>query len=143
MSIALLQSAATAGNVDTDHVVPSGAQRKVLYGQVTLTTDATVANRRVVLQVLDDTDAVIYDTHAGAVVAASAADQHHEFMQGIFRETSFIGNALQVPIGADMVMIEGWTLRITIENAVAGDSYTSTFVVSDIHENAVIRHFRY
>lgn len=136
MSIEKLSATDVAGNVDTDHLVPAGTQRTVLYGHVVLTTDVTDLNRRVLLQIVDDADAVVFDTHSGAVVAASQTDQHHEFLQGIYRETSFVGSALQVPIGKDTILPPGWKLRITIDNGQAGDTYTSKFVVSDGHEGA-------
>jgi hypothetical protein len=136
MSIKVLNGVATAGNVTTNYVVPEGTQRRVLYGQTILTTDATVANRRVILSVLDASGTSIFDLHSGAVVAASQTDQHHEYMQGIFRETSFIGGALQVPIGKDMILSPGWSLRVTVDNGVAGDSHTTNIVVSDEHVGA-------
>ena len=126
--IELKNGAATAGNADTSYTVPAQEKRKLLYGQVVLTTNATVANRRVKVQIRDASDNVIIDFHSGAVVAASQSNQHHEFMQGIYRETSFVGDALQVPIGHDLIMSAGWDVNVTIENGQAGDSYVPTFV---------------
>lgn len=121
-------SGATAGNVNADFVVPDQQVRKLLYAQLILTTDATVANRRVICSILDASSNVLIDTHAGAVVAASQTNQHHEFMQGVYRETAFQGNALQVPISQDSWLQNGWTLRFNIEAGVAGDSFTVNFV---------------
>jgi hypothetical protein len=112
-----------AGNVVTTLTSSDTQCKKLLHGHVKLTTDATVANRRVVVGLYDDSDAFVFDTHAGTVVAASASDQHHELMQGIFRETSFVGNALQVPIPEDFYVPPGYSIKISIENGVAGDSY--------------------
>jgi hypothetical protein len=81
------------------------------------------------VQILDDSSNVIVDFHSGAVVAAGQSSQHHEFMQGIYRETSFVGDAIQVPIGAGLELSQGWTVRINVENGVAGDSY-SAYIVS-------------
>lgn len=133
MEIERKSSGALAGNVNNDYVVPANETRRALFGQVVLTTDATVANRRVVAQILDSSNNIIIDFHSGAVVAASQSDQHHEFMQGIYRETSFVGDAIQVPIGADLWMKAGWKFRITIENGQAGDSYTNNFVFERAH----------
>lgn len=131
MGFKKLTDAATAGNVDMDFVVPAQKQYRICYGQAILTTDATVANRRVVLAILDGDGATVFDTHAGAVVAASQTDAHHEFLQGIYRETSFVGGALQVPIGHDVILLPGWTLRVSIDAGVAGDSFTGSFVVDE------------
>lgn len=122
-------AAATAGNANMDFAVPAQKGYRVCYGQVVLTTDATVANRRVVLSLLDAAGAAVLDSHAGAVVAASQTSQHHEFLQGIYRETSFVGGALQIPIGQDVYLLPGWKLRVAIENGVAGDSFTGKFMV--------------
>ena len=124
-----LNGGATAGNVDRSFTPRTGKNMQVIYGQVVLTTDATVANRRVILQVLDDDSNVVVDMHSGAVVTASSTNQHHEFMQGIYRETSFIGDAIQVPIPMQCVIPSTWSLNITIENGQAGDSYTCEFLV--------------
>lgn len=127
-----LDSTSVAGNTNADFVVPAFGRRQIAYGHVALTTDATVANRRVIFRILDANSTQIFDSHAGAVVAASQTDQHHEFMQGIYRETTFTGNAIQVPIPKDCIIDEGWTLRILIENGVAGDSFDVHFVVKDL-----------
>jgi hypothetical protein len=77
----------------------------------------------VILNILDDSSNEIFDTHSGAVVTASTSSQHHEFMQGIYRETSFVGNAIQVPIPKDCVIPPGYSIKIEVENGVSGDSY--------------------
>lgn len=133
MEIENVLTESVAGNVNTDYVVPANQIRKALYGQIVLTTDATVANRRVIAQILDSGSNVIADFHTGAVVAASQTDLHHEFMQGIFRETSFVGDAIQIPIPFEAWMKPGWKFRITIENGVAGDSYDVHFVFQRDH----------
>lgn len=131
MGYKLITGAATAGNANMDFVVPANKMYRVCYGQIRLTTDATVADRRVVLGIYDDTGtpALVFDTHAGAVVAASQTAAHHEFLQGVYRETAFVGGALQVPIGHDVVLLPGWTLRISIDAGVAGDSFVGGFMV--------------
>lgn len=116
-----------AGNVATTLTSSDSQLKKVLYGQVVLTTDATVANRRVILSILDEAGDVVIDLHAAAVVAASTSSQHHEFLQGIYRETSFIGGAIQVPIPTDCLVPPGYSLKVSIENGVAGDSYNYAF----------------
>lgn len=130
MSFRQLSEGATAGNVVTSFSPRTGKSMSVLYGQVVLTTDATVANRRVVFSIVsDDGSTVVSDFHSGAVVPASSTAFHHEFMQGIFRETSFIGDAIQVPIPINCKVPNGWTIKVTVENGVAGDSYTTQFLV--------------
>jgi len=126
-----LEQTATNGNVDTSFTTRIGRDMQILYGQVILTTDATVANRRVIIQSIDDEDHVVIDLHSGAVVTASSSNQHHELLQGIFRETTFVGGAIQVPIPFNFIIPNGWALNITVENGVAGDSYTTEILVGD------------
>jgi len=114
---------ATAGNANSDFVVPSNEARRLLYAQLILTTDATVANRRAIMQIIDSNSNIIIDIHSGAVVAASQTNQHHSFMQGVYRETAFQGSSLQVPMPIDCYLSAGWTCRFNIENGVAGDSF--------------------
>jgi len=127
--IQLLEAGATAGNVDTTFTVPSQKTWKFLYGQAVLTTDVTAANRIGIIQLVDDASAVVMDSHAGAAVTASLTNQHLEFMQGIYRETSITNGALQVPIPAGAILSSGWGLNFTVTDGQAGDSYTIKLVV--------------
>lgn len=133
MSLKNSTGSSIAGNVVTTLTSKDTQMNKLLYGQISLTTSATVANRRVIVGVYNNSGSVIIDVHAGSVVAASATAQHHELMQGVFRETSFIGDALQVPIPLDMVIPPGYSLRLSIENGVAGDSYNYSLMFDVDH----------
>lgn len=117
-----------AGNVTTTITAGQDEYRQALYGQLILTTDGTAANRRVIFRIIDDSSNNIFDSHAGAVVTASTSDQHHEFMQGIFRETSFVGGALQVPIPISCAIPPGYAVQLIVENGVAGDSYDYSLI---------------
>lgn len=132
MNILKLTASGVAGNVNTDFV--ASGDMEILYGQVILTTDATVANRRVLFQIIDDagTPAVIFDSHSGAVVTASLTNYHHEMMPGIYRETAFVGSALQVPIPWRCIIPNGYGLRLNIDAGVAGDSYEVDFMAKSL-----------
>jgi hypothetical protein len=136
MTQKLLSAAAVAGNVATDFAAPSGNKYKLLYGHFTLTTDATAANRLLSIAVYDETDTFVFDIHAGAYVTASKSDQHHELMQGVYRESAFFANTLQVPFPADWVIKPGWYFKVQVTNGQAGDSYTINLVVDERHEGA-------
>lgn len=118
---------ATAGNVVSTLSPHTGKTGQVVYAQVILTTDATVANRRIIMTVKDAAGNSLIDTHAGAVVPASSTNFHLEFMQGVYRETSFIDDALQVPIPMSLIIPPGGSVSITVQNGQAGDSYTMAF----------------
>jgi hypothetical protein len=117
----------TAGNVNLTLTPDHGKTGQVHYAQIVLTTDATAANRRVIMSILDPDDNVLIDVHAGATVPANSTGFHLEFMQGIFRETSFIDDALQVPIPMMMIVPPDHKVQITVQNGQAGDSYDVSF----------------
>lgn len=119
-----------AGNVTVSSTTVSSQLRKLVMGQVVLTTDATAANRNVIIRLTDESDNTVIDVHAGAPVTASKTSQHIEMMQGIYRETSFIDNALQLPIPEEFYVPPFWSLKVIIENGVAGDSYNYNLIFS-------------
>lgn len=124
MGIKKIEVGATAGNANADFLVPANTAYKIQCAELILTTNGTVANRRALMRILDDAGTEVIDYHAGMTVPASQSAQHHQFMQGTYRETAFIGGSLQVPFGSDMVLPPGWTLRFLIEAGVAADSFT-------------------
>lgn len=125
-------STSVAGNANHDIVAPSDKILVIHYGHITLTTDATAANRYLDIGVLNETPTEIFDTHSGAAVTASTSNQHHVCMQGIYRETSFTNGSIQVPIPVDFIIKPNYTFRISITNGVAGDSYDSHWIISEL-----------
>lgn len=121
--------ASTAGNANAGILVPSNVAYEVLWGQVLLTTGVTAGARRVLLSLLDTDSSDALSVHSGATVAESLTDQHHEFLQGIYRETVFIGGAIQVPIGRDMLLPPGWTIQISVEGGLAEDTYSGGLMI--------------
>jgi hypothetical protein len=123
-----------AGNATASIIVPDSQQYELKYGHVIMTTDATVANRYLSVSILNESGSEIMSTHSGAPVTASATGQHHELMQGIYRETAFINGAVQVPIPIGFVIPAGYTLQLSIDNGVAGDSldYALMFEVENV-----------
>lgn len=135
MPIILLDSGDIAGNANADFLIPSGiGSYHILYGQIILTTDATVANRQLAFGIYDDagTPALIFDTHAGATVPASQT-VHFELMPGIYRETAIVAGSLQVPIPDPGQVRGGWTIRSRLSSGgQAGDSFRMKLVVEPI-----------
>lgn len=123
---------ATAGNVSYTYTVPDGRNQQLVNGHIKLTTDATVANRRLTISLKDAANNLINDIHAGAVVAASQTDQHHELMQGVYRETAFIASTLQVPIPIDWVAPAGYKFVVSVDAGVAGDSFSGNLMFKDV-----------
>lgn len=131
MGFKLIRVAATAGNANADFVVPAQTLYMLNLAELVLTTNGSAANRRAIMRVLDGAGTEVADYHAGMTVPASQTAQHHQFMQGTYRETAFVGSALQVPFGGPVPLLPGWTLRFLIENGVAGDSFTVNAIVDE------------
>lgn len=123
----------TANDSDKSWVVPDNEVWKLLYLHVLLVTTATVGNRQLTMEILDASSNIILDLTAGAVQAASLT-RHYGFIQGIYRETTFVADELQVPMPKDCYLGPGWTLRIYDETAVdaAADDMTVAFAFERI-----------
>jgi len=99
---------------------------KFNFMQVVYTSDATVGNRQIKAALYNSAGQVIWDSHAGAVQAASTA-AHYEWLPGIYRETAFIDNSIQVPFPADMEVPGNYYFKIFDDTGVsASDSMVIT-----------------
>lgn len=119
---------ATANQSSKSFTVPAGEQWKLNWAHVILTTDATVGNRSIAMDVLDVSSNVLLDMTASVVQAASLT-RHYQFLQGIYRETSFILDELEVPMPQDLWLTTGMVLRFRDEAAIApaADDMTVVF----------------
>jgi hypothetical protein len=86
------------------------------------TSNATVGNRQLVLQVLDSSSNVMYQFSAGIVQAASLV-RFYNFMAGVAREAAFVNGELMVPIPFDIIIPQGGSVKVFDSAAIAaGDS---------------------
>lgn len=131
MGFKLIEVGATAGNANADIVVPAQKLYMLNLAELVLTTNGTAANRRAIARILDGAGATVTDYHAGMTVPANQSAQHHQFMQGTYRETAFIGSSLQCPFGGEVPLLPGWTLRFLIDQGVAGDSFAVKALVEE------------
>jgi len=106
----------TAGNVDTTITVPAGKRWQLLGITITMTTDATVANRIMYVYIRDPDNALKFESRASLCVA-SQTDIMKYFMP-CFIETNIVYNAL-----GEQTMDVGDDLLIEMKNGVAGDDY--------------------
>ena len=114
------------------YTVPAGVYAQISWVHVGYTSSATVGNRQIRLAILTPADVSIFDTHAGAVQAASIG-RHYLFMQGIYRETSFIDEEIQVSIPIDVVIPSGYKLMVADNaNISATDSMTISLQYRDV-----------
>lgn len=119
---------ATANDSNKSWVVPAGEMWKLNFAHVILATTATAGNRQVLMEVLNELGQSVMDVAAGATQAASTT-RHYGFLQGIFRETSFIDDEIQVPIPLDFFLGPGYTLTFKDDAAIAAaaDDMTVAF----------------
>ena len=121
---------ATAASSNKTFTVPNGEMWMLNWASVTLTSTATVGNRQMVMQVLNAAGTAIIDMRAGAVQAASLT-YAYDFLQGIYRETAFTANEIQVPVPTDLYLPAGYSLKFYDSAAIApsADSMTVAFQV--------------
>ena len=108
----------TTNSSNKEWVVPDGEQWWVLSAHAIYTTNGTAGNRLVNIQERDTSNVVMHDVAAGAVQAASLTN-HYAFQQGIYHETGFTLNEIQVPIPVMWVIPATNKLRVFDQNAVA------------------------
>ncbi|MES0445002.1 MAG: hypothetical protein ABUJ92_00515 [Desulfobacterales bacterium] len=121
---------ATLNDSDKSFAVPGNEVWKLCNAHITLVSDATVGNRQMVLEVANSASAVVFSSAAGAVQAASVT-RVYDFMQGITKETAFVGAVIQVPIPTEQYILPGYSIRIYDSAAIsaAGDDMTVAFQV--------------
>lgn len=91
--------------------LPTSTGFRLLWLHVDFVSSATVGNRRVTLELLDENDAEILHLPAGAVQAASNS-YHYTFGGGDYRETTVIGDGLLVSVPREFIIFPGWKLRV-------------------------------
>lgn len=126
---------ATAGNVITNLVPGVGYRWRVLRGLITLTCDATVANRYIRLQDTDGVNIVEYlggSTVLTATVVGAINFGKSQLGAGVdTRGYTLLG---YLTIG-DLIIDNLDELRISITAGVAGDSYSAEIVVLEMVVN--------
>jgi hypothetical protein len=105
----------TVGNSKV-FTVPDDLEYEILYGHINFTTVSGGGARQVAVLARDADDAFVFDTEAGADQAAGVTGAHYELLQGIYRETTFVASALNVPIPKDFYLFPGWDLVVYDEN---------------------------
>jgi hypothetical protein len=119
-----------ANDSDKSYTVPGGETWQLLYANVVLVTTATAGNRQMRFQVYDSANRSQGYISAGAVQTASTT-RSYGFLQGIYRETGFIDNMIQIPIPIDLYLPAGSIIRFYDSAAIApaADDMTVSFGV--------------
>jgi hypothetical protein len=122
MNYQQLEVAALAGDATKTWTNSSTSDAWViLFGHAILQCDATVANRYLRLGLHDADGNIVSETHAGAAATAGLT-RHYTMKQGIFRESSFINGELEFPLAKGLLVPPGFSLQMSVEGGVAGDS---------------------
>lgn len=117
---------ARVANADNSYTYTARRPLAVRWLHVVYTSTATAGNRLVTMTIKDADGNNRYSIRSGAVQAASLV-RHYSFQPGVYRETAFVNNEIQVAI-AEGILEAGWTLTIADENAVdAADTFVLSF----------------
>jgi hypothetical protein len=126
----------TASDNNYTYTVPAGEQAWLSWVHMVYTSDATVGNREIVMALLNDSDTELADFHSGAVQAASNV-YHYTFLPGIYRETAFALDAIQVPFAQRFIIPAGWKIKIyDTANISSSDSISVSLQYQDISTSA-------
>lgn len=119
---------ATTNDSDKTFTAPDNELWRICHAHVALVSTATVGNRQIEVEVTDADGNTVFDLVAGAVQAASLT-RHYGFLQGIARETSFVGSELRVALPIDCYVVPGGSIRFYDSAAVdaAADDMTVSF----------------
>ena len=82
-----------------------------IFMHLVYTSTSDVGNRQILFSLLDGSDNLVVDIHAGAVQAASNV-YHYVFSQGTFRETAFVNNSIQAPWPTSLIVPAGYKLKV-------------------------------
>jgi hypothetical protein len=118
----------SANDSNKSWVVPAGEMWMLNFAHAILVSSATVGNRVLSLDILDENGNLIIDCYSPANQAASAT-YHYAYLQGIYRETTFTANSIQVPVPKDLYLKAGYTLKVWDKGAIAAaaDDLTVSF----------------
>jgi len=119
-----------ANDSKKSYTVPVNEMWKLTQAFCTLVTTATVGNRQIRFTATDPDGNQIGYISAGSVQAASTT-RAYGFMQGIYRETTFIDGMIQIPIPIDLYIPGGSVLQFWDSAAIdaAADDLTVAFIV--------------
>ena len=122
-----------ANDSDKSWSVQSNESWYLNFVYVTLVSTATVGNRLITLEVIDESSNVIISISAGTTQAASLT-RKYGFLQGQYREVSFVNDELQVPLPMSLYIPAGYTLRVYDSAAVdaAADDMEVSFQVQKV-----------
>lgn len=118
----------TANDSSKSWTVPEGELWKLNFAHIILVSSADVGNRVISIDILDADGNLMLDLFSPVVQAASGT-RHYAFFQGIYRETAFAADSIQIPIPKDLWLKAGYTIKAWDRAAIAAaaDDMTVAF----------------
>lgn len=101
--------------------VPTNARWKLKTLRILLTTNGTVANRRLIV-IIDDGAIEIWRVRTPVDQTASTA-RNYLYSMGRQKDTAFVTDEIHLPLPDDLVLFQGWRVRTITDNMQAGDNY--------------------
>lgn len=122
---------ATAGNVVTNLTPATGRRWLILRGEIYLSCDVTVANRRIIIQITDGTN--IVETFAYSNIVIASGQGTLDFGEGLTLANSAGFGQISTDIGyigiQPIFLANVEQFRISINAGVAGDAYSARIEV--------------
>lgn len=122
------------GTFTYTYTVPAGIHALLYWAHVVYTASGDTGTRQIKLVVKDGSGNLVTDFHAGATQGASTV-RHYNFIQGIYRETSFVNDEIQVSISSSLVLEPGWTLTVADDSGT--DSASDSMAIDLQYENRI------
>lgn len=117
-----------AANTEVSQTVPGGQIWELLSVNVTLVTDATVANRQVTL-VIDDGVNIVAQVTAQPTQAASLT-YNYTFSVGGVDRAAVVGTNVLVPLPGPLALPAGFRIRTVTTLRAATDNYGAATVLA-------------
>ncbi|HET7713267.1 MAG TPA: hypothetical protein VFK94_02215 [Patescibacteria group bacterium] len=129
-TIESIASADPAAGSNVSMVVPAGEQWLLESLHVSLVTDATVANRRMVLTV-DNGVNIVAKVSAGFVQAASLTHDY-TFAQGVLDYSAIRDNHGLISLPSGLLVPSGYRVRTAVVNLQAGDNLGVAYLLAQV-----------
>lgn len=110
-----------AVTLNISETVPAGARWRLVSMRFRLVTDANVAARRVVVEVVDDASQQVWQIPSRSTQAASATETYFAAVVGFWETTLLQTHILPMPTG--LMLLQGWRIRTLLQNVQAGDDF--------------------
>jgi len=123
-TIQRIEDKTNAGNTTYTVSVPAGCAWRRLLVECKLVTDVTVANRSLVVQLLDEPSGdLLFPTRVGPAQAASQT-RHYVFGEGLTEDVAFVDtDKFRGMFPTNLVLPAGATVSVSVTNGVAGDNF--------------------